>query len=390
MKQRVKILFVAEEIATNGAMKSLVTLLNALPNDKYALSLFLFKQGETIFDKIPSYVHILKELYPYYIHRSPLREAIKSAMSRVRVDMIFYRVAEAFRRKYNLSYYLWPFLPRIQGEYDLVCSYADGFVSPMIMKKTSARKKACWIHIPYSKWEQPEFVYEALKQADVCVPVSFTTGKDLDNVLGQCLNKQVVHNLIDAGECIKLAEEPCEKERVKDVFRIVSVGRVTPPKFFDIIPATAKLLLNKGIDFEWYIIGDGDKYDELTNIVLAEQLTDHVHFIGSRANAMPWIMSCDVFVNPSRFESWGMTVSEALCLGKAVITSDIDVFAEQINDGINGIMVKVTPENLATAIEYVLTNPDKKYKLEQNAKNYPFGKDTVIGEFGKMVSSLNL
>ena len=104
---------------------------------------------------------------------------------------------------------------------------------------------------------------------------------------------------------------------------------------------------------------------------------------------MPWIKSADVFVNPSRFEAWGLTVSEALCLGKAVIVSDIPVFREQITDGVNGLIRKVTAENLAETILLLAKNETLRHQLERNAVNYPFTKEKIIKEFDELIEKLS-
>ena len=114
-----------------------------------------------------------------------------------------------------------------------------------------------------------------------------------------------------------------------------------------------------------------------------------MHFIGARYNPMPWIKSADVFVNPSRFEAWGMTVSEALCMGKAVIVSDIPVFQEQITDGVNGLIRKATPEALAEAIVLLAKDDELRSRLEQNAINYPYTKESIIKEFDELIDKLS-
>ena len=106
-------------------------------------------------------------------------------------------------------------------------------------------------------------------------------------------------------------------------------------------------------------------------------------------NPMPWVKSADVIVIPSRFESWGMTVSEALCLGKAVITSDIPVFKEQIPDCVNGVMCHISPNNLANTIEHVLVDEDFRQKIENNAMHYPYTKRVVSKEFETLVELLS-
>lgn len=385
-----KILFLAEELEINGAVTSLLALLKALPADKYEISLFLFLHGGNLMKQIPLHVKLLPESLPYAIHRMPRRLAYKKALMSFRFDLLLYRFIEAVRRAKKLNYNFWGVLPMVSGNYDMACCYNDGFVAPMMLHKVNAKKKCAWIHASYSTWPQMPCVYDALKHMDMCVPVSIDTGKDLDNVLGIKLPKHIIHNIANAESCRIRADEECEISPKPGIARIVSVGRVTPPKFFDIIPPVAEILNSRGIIFEWYIIGNGDKYRELLDYTKSIGLDKIVHFIGSRSNPMPWIKSADVFVNPSRSESWGMTVSEALCLGKAVIVSDIPVFKEQIIDGENGLIRKVTPDNIADAIELLLKDENLRRKLEQNAVKYPFTKEVVIKEFEDLVQKLGI
>ena len=65
MSKKKNILFIAEELDTNGAMISLVALLKALQFSNYNLSLFLFKHGGRLVHEIPSNVSILPESIKY-------------------------------------------------------------------------------------------------------------------------------------------------------------------------------------------------------------------------------------------------------------------------------------------------------------------------------------
>jgi glycosyltransferase involved in cell wall biosynthesis len=257
-----------------------------------------------------------------------------------------------------------------------------------MLKKVNAKMRCAWIHIPYSKYPQLDYVYDALKKVDICVPVSNDVCQDLFSILKRDITTHIVHNLTDSADCMAKAAQSCPNQRIEGVNRIVSVGRVTLPKFFDIIPSTAIKLKEKDLRFEWYIIGNGGQFESLCREVKSLGLNDYVHFIGARPNPMPWVKSADLVVIPSRFESWGMTVSEALCLGKAVITSDLPVFKEQITDGENGVMCHITPDNLANAIEHVLIDEEFRRKLEQNAVNYPFTKEVVVAEFEALVDKM--
>lgn len=386
--KKIRILFVAEELAVNGAMVSLMRLLAALPRERYDISLFVFHHGGPLTKDIPADIKVLPESLPYKIHRMPMKDAIKLSLKKCRPDLALFRSLVSVQRGFNLDFKLWPFLPRIEGVYDVAISYTDGFTAPMILRKTNARKKACWIHFTYSDWQQPKFVYNALQKADCCVPVSNEAGNDLDLVLHNNIKKFIVHNIIDVQECNEKAKESCELTKTSGIFRIVSVGRVTRQKAMDLYPQTARILKDRGLSFEWYVVGGGGISQDLIKECRIRGVADCLHFIGARQNCMPWIKSADVFVNPSRYEAWGMTVSEALCLGKAVIASNIPVFHEQVQDGFNGILCNIDPSAIADAICQVQTDYELKEKLEANAVKYPFTKEYIINEFNRMIDGL--
>lgn len=388
-KNKIRLLFVAEELSTNGAMKSLIALLNALDSDKYDISLFLFwhRKGG-LSEQLPEHVNVLPELPQYRALRMPLKDALKESCRKARFDLVCFRSLVALQRYRHKDFSLWSFLPEIPGEYDIACSYADGFVAPLILKKASAAKTVCWIHYLYTMVPQPQYVYNALRRCSACVPVSREAGKALEQELGQSVNKHIVHNLTDAVECRRLAEMVNDYPRQDGCYRIVSIGRVTDAKRFDVIPETADILRKRGVMFEWIIVGSGDKLAEVSSNVAALQLEKEVKMVGELSNPFPLLKSADIFVNPSRHESWGMTVSEALCLGKPVITSDIPVFAEQITTGVNGLMVAPAPQKITQAICDIIADNDLRKRLEENALHYPFTKQRVVDEFDNMVNTL--
>ncbi len=386
---KIRLLFVAEELSTNGAMKSLIALFNALPPEKYDISLFLFWHREGgLMTKVPDYVNILPELPQYRTLRMPLKQSLHESCRKGRLDLVCFRLLVALQRYRHKDFSLWHFIPPIEGEYDIACSYADGFLAPLILKRVSSRKTACWIHYMYTMVPQTDAVYNALKKCSVCVPVSIEAGKALDSVLGYRVNKHVIHNITDTDECCQLAEMPNKFPNKEGIIRIVSIGRVTDAKRFDIIPNIARILKNRGLRFEWIIAGTGDRLLDIRNNILTLNLENEVMLVGELNNPFPLLKSADIFVNPSRHESWGMTVSEALCLGKAVITSDIPVFAEQITNGVNGLMVRPEPECIAQAICDIINDGSLCKRLEENALKYPFTKQRIIAEFENMVDIL--
>lgn len=383
---KVKVLFVAEELETNGATTSLLSLLRALPKDRYDVSLFLFCHDGPLQGRLPQDVTLLPECPAYAAYRRPMRLAVRAALRQGRVDLALFRLGVWLERGLGLKRRLWKALPSLHGDWDVVCGYTDGVVAQIAVHKVSGGRKCCWIHCPYDRWDQGEQVYAALRRADCCVPVSADTGNSLVRIIGP-VRRHVVHNVVDLSDCRARAAADSDRAlpRTDGVFRIVSVGRVTPQKGFDIISPAAEALAASGIAFEWLVLGDGDKLAELK-----ARAAPGVRFLGRVANPMPWVNSADVVVCPSRFEAWGLTVSEALCLGKAVVASDLPVFAEQIENGRNGLLVPFDAPRLADAIASLLRDPERRRSLGLAAASYPFTRDRVVGEFDALVRELGV
>ena len=60
-------------------------------------------------------------------------------------------------------------------------------------------------------------------------------------------------------------------------------------------------------------------------------------------------MTCDVFVAPSRFESFGLILLEAMMFAKPVVSSDIGGMNEIVHDRVSGLLVP--PDDVAALTE---------------------------------------
>jgi glycosyltransferase involved in cell wall biosynthesis len=76
--------------------------------------------------------------------------------------------------------------------------------------------------------------------------------------------------------------------------------------------------------FALHIIGDGTYRDHLREQVRALGLEDRVHFVGAVGDGdfYRWLRTCAVFVTLSSYESFGISVLEALAAGKPVVVND--------------------------------------------------------------------
>jgi L-malate glycosyltransferase len=114
------------------------------------------------------------------------------------------------------------------------------------------------------------------------------------------------------------------------VFRVGYVGRIlNRHKGTDQIPRVAWKILELGTsDFEIIIVGDGPDRDSVEDLSRRLGVLEKITFAGWQDDIPAWMKSFDVLLVPSRFEPFGLVVSEALAMGTRVVASDVGGICE--------------------------------------------------------------
>ncbi len=119
---------------------------------------------------------------------------------------------------------------------------------------------------------------------------------------------------------------------------------------------------------------------ELKKIVADLNLNDNVYFYGELSNSDIGVLmqKADAFIFFTRYETFGCVMAEALCCGKPVIASRLDVLQENLHENINALFVESENENdLTEKLIYFTNNKDKfdNKKIAEDAKaKYNFDK----------------
>lgn len=136
----------------------------------------------------------------------------------------------------------------------------------------------------------------------------------------------------------------------------------------------AAVLLNAQKDlpaFHIHIYGDGSQMAALEALVAENNLTDTITFHGRiDPQHVPQAMqSFDILVNPSREESFGVAVVEAMACGAVPIVTNVGGLAEVVDHQINGIHVPTeNPEALAAALSDLMRDAEKRVALANAAR----------------------
>jgi glycosyltransferase involved in cell wall biosynthesis len=94
-----------------------------------------------------------------------------------------------------------------------------------------------------------------------------------------------------------------------------------------------------------------------------------VRFLGRRSDAVDFIASADVLVNPSDVEGLPLVVLEAMMAGTPVVATAAGGVPTVVRDGETGRLVPVQqPEALAAALADLITNPEDAAKMADRAR----------------------
>lgn len=140
-------------------------------------------------------------------------------------------------------------------------------------------------------------------------------------------------------------------------------------------------------------VGNGELGKMLKTESEKHKAYDRIHFMGfQNQTQMPAIyQACDLFCLPSRSETWGLAVNEAMASGKAILVSDqVGCAIDLVKSKINGDVFKSEDlTDLKNKLFYLITDKNKLGKLGEASqiliKEWSFGKQVAV--FTKIFNS---
>lgn len=157
---------------------------------------------------------------------------------------------------------------------------------------------------------------------------------------------------------------------------ILSVGRLQRRKGFDNVIRSLPLLLEKGLDIEYALIGIGEDLDYLQGLARELGVAERVHLLGhvSYEDLPHWYNSCDLFAMPNRdidgdTEGFGLVFLEAAASGKPSIAGKAGGTGSAVVEDVTGLRIdgEIVTE-IAAAIAQLLNDPLESARLGQAAR----------------------
>lgn len=389
------IFFVIDSLGCGGAEKSLVTLLSLLDYSKYDVDVQLFRYGGEFEYFLPKEVNLLPPLeYTNFLNLSIIKQLltfdIKKIISRWSYSLLI-------RRK-NLTHadkarFYWKCasecIPFCDKQYDVAIGYAHGIPTFYVVDKIKAKRKIAWVNAIYNlRGKNRDFQRTFYSVLDAIVLVSSSALELFSQVYADYKSKMcIIMDIIDVDFIKKMSNFPMDYPMKNDVPLLLTVARLdNGHKGYDIALEAAKILHERGVNFRWYVIGEGEFRNEMECFIIKNGLQDTFILLGAIPNPYPYIKECTMYVQTSRHEGFGLSIAEARILNRPVITTEFDAVYNQMIQGKNGIVVKVSPAEVANAVEYMLNNKKLKESIIAFQKQEKKGNKEELNKFYNLIN----
>ena len=393
-----QLLFVIESLTLGGAEKSLVTLLNLLDYSKYDVDLLLFAQDGPFQALLPEEVHLLP--VPDYFAYTAIpwsKAGQKLRKPEKLLAQLRYSVALRIGKHNHIekAVLLWQssrssfaVLPK---EYDAAIAYAQGVPTFFVAEKVKAKKKAAWINVTYlPTGKYLDYIQPMYGQFDYVNAVSESVVKQMQDTFAIPDSKTVmIKDILDVDFARRMAvmESDVQRTMTGRGVKILTVGRLANMKGYDLAIDAAKLLKESGVDFTWYVLGEGELRPDLEAQIAANQVKDRFILLGSRSNPYPYFAACDLYVQTSRFEGFGITLAEAKMFKKPIVTTNFDAVSAQFVNEKNGLIVDISARAIADGIIRMLTDTQLRDTCVENLSGEKIGNTEEIEKFYQIVES---
>ena len=386
-----------------GAETALVGLLNALDPARVDVDLFLYDHRGEMMQFIPEWVNLLPQIRKYSVLERPIVELVKrgfwgiaaARMWAKRISKVAYKRSGSKLENNGgldkMSKCTTPLLPKINPSmtYDLAIS----FLTPhrIVAEKVKAKKKIAWIHTDYTRvWVDAEAELKVWQKYNYVASISGDVTNTFLQVFPSLAPKIVeIENILSPSFVRKRAElQDVDKEiRHEGAITLLSVGRFSDAKNYDNVPDICKRLINNTkLNIKWYIIGYGSDEALIRQKIKEAGMEEHVILLGKRSNPYPYIKSCDIYVQPSRYEGKSVTVREAQMLCKPVVVTNYPTAPSQIRSGIDGVIVPMDNEGCAHGLAEVICDKPLQERIIAHLKTHDYGNESEVEKIYTLIN----
>lgn len=363
------IFFVITSLEGGGAEKFTITLLKNFNHLYYNLFLIVFNNNGPYKESIPDYVQIIdfKKTSRYKFFNIIFK--LSKLIDFYKPDTIF-----SILEYTNLVVYCAKLFTKFKPKNIIFTVHA--FLSLFIKNQKFGFLK--------------NIIYKLiLKKCNTLIVPSNGVKIDLINNYNISNNQiKIIHNAIDITEITKLSEEDLPLKYLKSKPYIIAVGRLHKEKDYPTL-IKAFSIISDSICENLLILGTGEDHNSIKQIIFDLNLENRIELVGFQINPYKFIKHASALVLSSKYESFGIVITEAMALGVPVVSTDCPSGPKEIiNDGAYGLLTIVSnPDDLAQKIKLLLTDQKLKENIIKNSHTrvMDFDIDSIVKQYENLI-----
>ena len=345
VKKRVAIF--AEKLYGGGVEKILQIVCRNFDYNRYDLTLYASRKEEMPLGIYPKHLKI----YYYFDEGNSLAVKIKNKIKL----LVYYHCSP------SVYYRLF-----IRERYDVGIAFIEGYATRFLSGAPKGMKKIAWLHTDIENNHWTDVSYQCRDEEKACykvfdkiVCVSTVVEKRAQEILN-VTNTVVLYNPIETQKIEELSKMPVDKDEKR--VRIVSIGSLIPVKGYDRLIRVVKKLRDEYVAIELLILGEGRERNSLEKLIKENNLGNIILLIGYVDNPYPILRSADIYVCSSYAEGFNTAITEALVLGRAIVSTEISGVREQLGkDGEFGIITENSEDGLFLGLKRMMEQGNIEY-----------------------------
>lgn len=391
---RKKLLFVIDSLTIGGAEKSLISLLNVIAPSKYEIDLMFFKSGGDLEEYLPKHINLLpipeyfrfinnehvpvnkRLIYLFYRYRTSLNLRINSyKLNTLHTEQIVYK---------NIKKVLRP----IPTKYDVAIAYSQGMPTYFVANKITATKKLAWINTDYVNTQYNKNLdYESYGKINNIIAVSQNTKDSVSQIRKEYRNKvDLIKDITEPNLIYKMSKANEVKEFDTSVVNILTVGRLATVKSYDKAVEVARMLRESAVKFKWFVIGEGPERKKIQLLIDKYNLNNEFILLGKKINPYPYMKNCDLYVQTSAKEGFGLTVCEAKILKRPIVCTNFPTAKEIIKHEVDGLIVEHDLDSIYKGIKKYLDEEEFKEKILKKLESIkPYSSVNQLNYFYNLI-----
>ena len=150
---------------------------------------------------------------------------------------------------------------------------------------------------------------------------------------------------------------------------LLTVGRLVWQKGYPYALEAVKILIESGLDVQYWIVGSGDEEGHLRYLIRLWGMEEKIKLLGSKApfEVKELLQQSDIYIHPSVTEAIPVAILEAAACGKPIIASWVGGIPEAILHEQNGILC--TPASATELAHKIRDMWESPYQMRYYAEN---------------------